>query len=117
MSQSKTIAEPASPGLVAEGFRWLWNHELLRPMAIVLGLLNGLGMLSGAVLVLFAQQVLSTSATEFALLGTGGAIGGVIGGLVVTIAVATAHGNWRSDSPGSSLLPAIPCCSCSPPLA
>ena len=63
-----------------EGFRWLWNHELLRPMAIILGLLNGLGMLSGSILVLFAQEVLTTSPTEFALLQTGGAVGGIVGG-------------------------------------
>ncbi len=65
---------------LAEGFRWLWNHELLRPMAIILGVLNGLSTMSGALLVLYAQEVLDTSATEFALLETGGAIGGVIGG-------------------------------------
>lgn len=80
-SVSGETAERASwTSDLAEGFRWLWRHPLLRPMAIILGLLNGLGTLSGAILVLFAQEVLSTSATEFALLGTGGAIGGVIGG-------------------------------------
>lgn len=63
-----------------EGFTWLWRHPLLRPMAIILGLLNALGMVSGSILVLFAQEVLDTSTTEFALLGTGGAIGGVVGG-------------------------------------
>ncbi len=63
-----------------EGFAWLWGHELLRPMAIILGLLNALGMMTGAVLVLFGQEVLDTSATEFALVTTGGAVGGVVGG-------------------------------------
>lgn len=65
---------------LSEGFRWLWNHELLRPLAITLGLLNGVGMLMISILVLYAQEVLHTSTTEFALLGTGGAIGGIIGG-------------------------------------
>ncbi|NND75604.1 MAG: MFS transporter, partial [Ilumatobacter sp.] len=65
---------------LAEGFRWLWHHDLLRPMAIILGLLNAIGMMSFAILVLFAQEVLNTTPTEFALLSTGGAIGGVIGG-------------------------------------
>jgi MFS family permease len=78
--------EPAGPARrhwrveLAEGFRWLWGHELLRPMAIVLGLLNLLGTLSMATLVLYAQEVLNTTPTEFALLSTGGAVGGVIGG-------------------------------------
>lgn len=65
---------------LAEGVRWLWNHELLRPLAIILGFLNALGALTGAVLILFAQEVLETSATEFALLTTGGAVGGLVGG-------------------------------------
>ena len=62
-----------------EGFRWLWGHELLRPMAIILGMLNALGMMTAAALVLFAQEVLHTTATEFALMGTGAALGGVVG--------------------------------------
>jgi MFS family permease len=62
------------------GFRWLWHHELLRPMAIVLGLMNGLGSLSMSVFVLFAQEDLDTSPTEFAILTSAGAVGGVIGG-------------------------------------
>ncbi len=65
---------------LADGFRWLWHHPLLRSMAIVLGILNALGMMSMAALVLFAQEVLDTTATQFALLTTGGAIGGIVGG-------------------------------------
>lgn len=65
---------------LAEGFRWLWHHELLRPMAIILGVLNALGMVTGSILVLFSQEVLDTGPTAFALLTTGGAIGGVVGG-------------------------------------
>ncbi|MEL6890979.1 MAG: MFS transporter [Actinomycetota bacterium] len=76
-------AEPATPDWKAElkaGFSWLWQHELLRPMAIILGVLNALGMMSFAVLVLFAQEVLETSPTEFAIMNFGGAIGGIVGG-------------------------------------
>ncbi|CAN5516569.1 MFS transporter [soil metagenome] len=64
---------------IGEGFRWLWRHPLLRPMAIILGFLNGLGMIAFATLVLFAQEVLEVDAFLFAVLGTGGAIGGVVG--------------------------------------
>ena len=73
----------AAPSWVAEakeGFVWLWRHPLLRPMAIALGLFNALGSGVFAVMVLFAQEVLDTSSTEFALLMTAGAFGGVIGG-------------------------------------
>ena len=65
---------------LAEGFRWLWSHDLLRTLAIVLGLLNMLGTLSTATFVLYGQEVLGTTPTEFALLGTGGAVGGIVGG-------------------------------------
>jgi MFS family permease len=65
---------------LAEGFRWLWHHDLLRTLAIVLGLLNMLGAMSTATFVLYGQEVLGTSPTEFAILGTSGAVGGIVGG-------------------------------------
>ncbi|HSP26926.1 MAG TPA: MFS transporter [Ilumatobacteraceae bacterium] len=86
---SQSRSAPASPSgaerrpwkvELAEGFRWLWSHDLLRSLAIVLGLLNLLGMMSTATFVLFGQEVLDTSPTEFAILGTSGAVGGIVGG-------------------------------------
>ena len=65
---------------LSEGVQWLWNHDFLRHLAIILGLLNALGSITIAAMVLFAQELLGTSATEFALLNTGGAVGGIIGG-------------------------------------
>lgn len=62
-----------------EGVRWLWHHPLLRTLAITLGLLNMVGAMQFATMVLFAQEVLRTSPLEFAILNTGGAIGGLIG--------------------------------------
>jgi MFS family permease len=67
-----------------EGMRWLRHHEVLFPMAVILGFLNLAGMVSGGVLVLFAQDVLHTGSLEFALLGSGAAIGGVIGGITAS---------------------------------
>jgi MFS family permease len=67
---------------IKEGFGWLWRHELLRPMAIILGALNGIGALTAAVFILFAQEILNTSVFVFALLGTAGAIGGTLGGIL-----------------------------------
>lgn len=66
-------------GEIKEGVVWLWRHPLLRPMAIILGLLNGLGMVTFATLVLFAQEVLGIDAFVFAVLGMAGAVGGVLG--------------------------------------
>jgi MFS family permease len=68
----------------AEGFRWLWRHDVIRTLAITLGLLNGLGNFATALLVLYGQEVLGTSTTEFALLTTLSAIGGVVGGWVAS---------------------------------
>jgi MFS family permease len=67
---------------IREGFMWLWRHELLRPMAIILGLLNGIAALSGAIFILFAQEVLETTVFIFAILGTAAAFGGILGGLL-----------------------------------
>lgn len=67
---------------IKEGFTWLWKHELLRPMAIILGSLNGIGALTGATFILFAQEVLHTSVFIFAVLGMAGAIGGTLGGIL-----------------------------------
>ncbi len=66
---------------IKAGFAWLWAHPLLRPMAIILGCMNGLGTMVGATYILFAQEVLHTSVFVFAILGTAGALGGTIGGI------------------------------------
>jgi len=96
-SKPKTSRQPASwRSDLVEGVRWLWGHQLLRSMAIILGLMNMLFMMSGAILILFAQEVLDTSPTEFAILTTGGAFGGIIGGL-------TASAVSKRIGPGASL--------------
>jgi MFS family permease len=64
---------------LAEGFRWLWANELLRSMAIILGLMNMAGALSGSVLVLFAQEILHTGPLVFTIMGFGFAAGAAIG--------------------------------------
>ena len=67
---------------IKEGYAWLWAHPLLRPMAIILGSMNGIDTMVGAVYILFAQEVLHTSVFTFAILGTAGAVGGTIGGIL-----------------------------------
>lgn len=62
-----------------EGVSWLWAHALLRPMAIILGLMNGLGMLTFATFILFSQEVLGVDAFTFALITMVGAVGGITG--------------------------------------
>ena len=64
---------------MAEGFRWLWSNELLRSMAIILGLMNLASALSGSVFVLFAQEILDVGPFVFTIMGFGFAAGGAIG--------------------------------------
>jgi MFS family permease len=65
---------------LAEGFRWLWANDLLRSMAIILGLMNLASTLSGSVLVLFAQEILNVGPFVFTIMGFGLAAGAAIGG-------------------------------------
>lgn len=65
-----------------EGVRWLWRHPLLRSMAIILGLMNLATNLSGAMFVLFSQDVLGVTPLTFTIMGFGFAVGAIIGGYV-----------------------------------
>ena len=67
---------------LGEGVRWLMGHPLLRPMAIILGLMNGAGMIAFATFVLFAQDVMDVGPFLFTVIGFGGAVGGLLGGHV-----------------------------------
>ncbi|HEX6145951.1 MAG TPA: MFS transporter [Acidimicrobiia bacterium] len=64
-----------------EGVRWLWGHDLFRPMAISLGVMNGMASLATATYVLFVQEILRLDAAVFGALLTAGAAGGVVGSL------------------------------------
>lgn len=65
---------------IKEGFTWLWSRKIFKTLALSLGAINLLTSLYSATFILFAQEVLNTSVYQFAIMGTGFAIGGVIGG-------------------------------------
>lgn len=65
---------------IKEGFAWLWSHPLFRFLAITLGIMNFIDSLVGATFILFSQEVLGTSVTQYAILGMAGAVGGIVGG-------------------------------------
>lgn len=80
-AERQVVAVPTSfRQELAEGVRWLMAHELLRPMAIILGIMNMAAMVSTATFVLFAQEVIGVGPLMFTVIGFGGAIGGIVGG-------------------------------------
>jgi MFS family permease len=80
--EERNAERPGFWAEIKEGVKWLWAHPLLRPMAIILGLLNGLMAVTFATFVLFAQEALHVSTTTFAILMMAGAAGGVIGSVL-----------------------------------
>lgn len=64
---------------ITEGLRWLWRHQLLRPLAVSIGVVNLGIQAQAAILVLFALDVLHVSETGFGILLGVGAIGGLAG--------------------------------------
>ncbi len=73
---------------IKEGFGWLWRHPFFRPLALVLGIQNGLMMMTLATYVLFVQEILGLQATAYGVLLTAGAFGGVAGSLLASRVVA-----------------------------
>jgi MFS family permease len=69
---------------IGEGVRWLWNHRLLRSMALILGAMNAMFSMAFATYVLFVQEILGLEAAQFGLLMTAGALGGVFGSLLAS---------------------------------
>jgi MFS family permease len=109
-----------------EGFSWLWRHDVLRPLAIILGLLNGLGMMAWSTFILFAQENLdletglftgvlgevagafgfeSVGAFVFAVLMMAGAVGGILGSLLaprISAALGSGPSLWVTMLAGAA---------------
>ena len=79
--QTKSEKAPDFKAELKEGLVWLWRHDFLRPLAMILGGLNFVGAIYGAVFILFAQEDLHTTVFTFGLLMTGVALGGTLGGV------------------------------------
>ena len=67
---------------IAEGLRWLFQHRLLRTLAISLGILNLCTVGADALLVLVAQDRLHLTNRGYGVMISAAAIGAVLGGLV-----------------------------------
>lgn len=76
---------PPPQGLRAafvEAARWMRDHPMLIRVAVMLGAINALSMMTLTVLVLFSQEILGLNAAQHGVLLTAGAAGGVAGGLL-----------------------------------
>jgi predicted MFS family arabinose efflux permease len=65
-----------------QGLTWLWKHDLLRTLAIMLGIANMCGMFAQAVFVKFARDELGLGARGFGILLAAISIGSIVGGLI-----------------------------------
>ena len=65
-----------------EGLAWLWKHDLLRTLAIMLGIANMCGMFAQAVFVKFARDELGLGARGFGILLAAISVGSILGGLI-----------------------------------
>jgi MFS family permease len=73
---------------IGEGLTWLWNHRLIRTLAIMLGVFNMTFAATDAIFVLFAQDVLGLGSFGYGVLVTSWAVGGLIGSLMADRIVA-----------------------------
>jgi MFS family permease len=71
-----------------EGLRWLWNHRVIRTLAIMLGVFNMTFAATDAIFVLFAQDVLGLGSFGYGVLVTSGAVGGLVGSLMADRIIA-----------------------------
>lgn len=65
-----------------EGISWLRGHRTILQLAVILGLMNALSLMTITVLILYSQEILGLGAAGHGLLLTAGAAGGVLGGLI-----------------------------------
>jgi MFS family permease len=96
-------AEQARPTIradIAEGLRWLRHHQLLRSLAVVLGVINLVDAAAVAVFVLYALEVLGLSQEGYGVLLTAGGVGALVGSLAAR-SLSTKVG------PGSFLIIAV----------
>ena len=108
----RVMADSTIRADIAEGLRWLWGHRLLRSLGIALGVMNLIGMAAMTMLVLYAQDVLHLSDTNYGLLLTTEAAGAVLGSTMAS-RLARRFGTGTTlilaiaISGGSMLIPAL----------
>jgi MFS family permease len=79
---SPVVERPTMRASLAEGVRWLWNHRLLRTLAMVSTALGTASFVGNAVFVIFATDELDLSEFGYGVLLVPGALGGIAGSLL-----------------------------------
>jgi len=84
VKNTATIEQTNAPfsSELKQGLIWLWKHDLLRTLAIMLGIANMCGMFAHAVFVKFVRDELGLGARGFGILLAAISIGSILGGLV-----------------------------------
>ncbi|GHB14519.1 MFS transporter [Streptomyces tendae] len=106
---------------MAEGFRWLGKHRLLRALCLTSGVSNLVSAGLTAVLVLFAKETLQLGSTGFGLLIASFSVGGLLGAAVAprlslgigrsrTLTLALAGSALAAASAGLSSSGAVAAC-------
>jgi MFS family permease len=72
---------------IAEGLRWMFQHRLLRVVAVLLGVMGFCNQMGQAVLVLLATQTLHIGPRDYGLLWTAAAVGSILGGLANPVVI------------------------------
>lgn len=76
-----TASAPTLRADIREGLRWLLGHELLRGLAVIVGLTAAAETMASSVLVLYAVDTLGVPESAFGLFLVSAGIGGLLGGL------------------------------------
>lgn len=80
--QDTSQPRPRMRTQIAEGLRWLWQHRLLRLLAVALATMNGVSAMIMATHVLFVQEILLLDGLGFGLLLAGGSVGALLGSVL-----------------------------------
>jgi MFS family permease len=67
---------------IADGIRWLWNHRLLRTLAVTMAFGNLAFCAAFAIFVLYSRQRLGLSDVGYGVLLTAFAVGGLLGAIL-----------------------------------
>jgi MFS family permease len=88
---------------IVEGLRFVWNHEFLRGLALVVAIANFSMGAGGSILVLLALEQLGTTEAQYGLMVGVGAAGGLVGALVASRVALRIGRRWAMTTGTAAL--------------